>query len=186
MLPKLTSMRGKRAACLFVLATLVSAASAQWREWDTEFEEAKKTWKEIQTQIPAYPKEENLARVKTGSATSHQFFVDTASVSVGEDGVTRYTVVAKTGGGAINTTFEGMRCETREQKLYAMGRSDGSWVRARDTSWKRVLLRDLAPHHHTLYHDYFCALGRTPTPLGQAVNALKRGYGLQATPGSDG
>lgn len=179
-------MQGKRAACLFALATLVSAASAQWREWDTEFEEAKKTWKEIQAQIPPYPREENLARVPSGSATSHQFFVDTASISVGEDGVTRYTVVVKTGGGAINALFEGMRCETRELKLYAMGRSDGSWVRARDTSWRRVVLRDLTPHHHTLYNDYFCALGYRPTPVSQVVNALKRGYGLKSTAATDG
>lgn len=175
-----------RAVCAIVLASLAATASAQWREWDAEFEEEKKTWKEIQGQIPGYPKPENLARVQTGSATSHQFYVDTASVSVGEDEVTRYTVVVKTAGGATNVMFEGMRCETREQKLYALGRSDGSWVRARDTSWRRVVLRDLTPHHHTLYFDYFCALGKRPTPVPQAVNALKRGYGLKTSAATDG
>jgi hypothetical protein len=179
-------MEAKRAAVLWVLATIVSTASAQWREWDTEFDDGKKTWKEIQAQIPAYPKAENLARVPTGSATSHQFFIDTASVSIGEDGVARYTVVVKTSGGATNVMFEGIRCETREQKLYAIGHSDGVWARARDTSWRRVVLRDLTPHHHTLYYDYFCAFGYYPVPLHQVVDALKRGYGLKARPAAEG
>ena len=179
-------MHLKRGVCLCVFAACMSTASAQWREWDTEFEEAKKTWKEIQAQIPAYPRAENLARVPTGSATSHQFFIDTTSVSIGEDGVVRYTVVVKTGGGATNVTFEGMRCETRQQKLYAMGHNDGAWARARDTSWRRVQLRDLTPHHHTLYYDYFCAFGYHPVPLHQVVDALKRGYGLRPRPAAEG
>lgn len=179
-------MRFSRAACVIALATLAATASAQWREWDAELEDEKKTWKEMQAQMPAYPKPENLARVQTGSATSHQFYVDTASVSVGEDDVTRYTVVVKTAGGATNVTFEGMRCETREQKLYALGRSDSTWVRARDTSWRRVVLRDLTPHHHTLYFDYFCAFGKRPTSVRQAVDALRRGYGLKPSSAAEG
>ena len=71
-----------------------------------------------------------------------------------------------------------MRCDTREQKLYALGRSDGSWVRARDPKWERIVLRDLKPHHYVLYRDFFCPSPARATPPKQALNALKRGVGL--------
>jgi hypothetical protein len=70
-----------------------------------------------------------------------------------------------------------MRCETREQKLYAVGHRDGRWVRARDSKWERVMLKDLTPYRHTLFHDFFCAKGKIPVPVREVVNALKSGYG---------
>ena len=165
-------------AALIAAVLFAPATHAQWREWDKDFDEETKGWKEIQAQIPVYPKGEALVRVPTGTATSHHFFVDPRSISLGEDGVMRYTVVSKAAGGALNVTFEGMRCETRERKLYAVGRSDGSWVRARDTQWHRVVLRDLTPHHHTLYHQFFCNERTRPTAPRIAIDALRRGQGL--------
>lgn len=173
-------MRLERLLFITLLIAVVPAA-AQWREWEGDFDEEKKGWQELQAQLPPHPKPENLARVKTGSASGHQFFVDTASITLGEDGVTRYTAVIKTSGGATNIFFEGMRCETREEKVYAVGRSDGRWARARDATWRRVVLRDLVPYRHTLYHDFFCPNGVKPTPPSQARDALRRGYGFRST-----
>jgi hypothetical protein len=163
---------------VFAFASWALQASAQWREWDADFDEDKKSWKEIEARIPPYPKPENLVRVQTGAATPHQFFLDANSLTLGEDGVMRYTVVVKTAGGANNVTFEGMRCETREQKLYAVGHTDNTWVRARDPKWQRIVLRDLTPHHHTLYYDYFCPERIRATPPKQALEALRRRPGF--------
>jgi hypothetical protein len=171
-------MRVRVALCLIAFASWALPIAAQWREWDADFDEDKKSWKEIEARIPPYPKPENLLRVQTGAATPHQFFVDANSVTLGEDGVMRYTVVARTEGGATNVTFEGMRCETRQQKLYAIGHSDNTWVRARDPKWQPVVLRDLTPHHHTLYYDYFCSERIRATPPKQALEALRRGPGF--------
>jgi hypothetical protein len=178
-------MRLSVAVCLLAFAAWALPSAAQWREWDTDFDEDKKSWKEIEAQIPAYPRPENLVRVQTGAATSHEFYVDANSVSVGEDGVVRYTVVVKTGGGATNVTFEGMRCRTRERKLYAIGHADHTWVRAREPQWQRFTLRDLTPHHHTLYHDYFCSAPTRPTPPRRAIDALKRGTSLARSTATD-
>jgi hypothetical protein len=176
-------MRRERVQRMLFVAVLLTAApaAAQWREWENEFDEDKKGWRELEARLPPHPKPENLARIKTGSASGHEFYVDTASVTVGEDGVTRYTAVIKTSGGATNTLFEGMRCETREEKLYAIGRTDGGWARARNPKWQRVVLRELVPYRHTLYHDFFCASGAKPTPVSQVVDALKRGSGFRTT-----
>ena len=97
----------------------------------------------------------------------------------------RYTTVIKTAGGATNVTFEGMRCETREGKLYALGRGDGSWVRARDPKWQRILLRDLTPHRYVLYREYFCPSPAMPTAPKIAIDALRRGVGLASSRASD-
>jgi hypothetical protein len=178
-------MRFRIALFLLAFAASTLPAGAQWQEWEADFDEDKKSWKEIEVLIPSYPQPENLVRVQTGSATSHQFYIDAKSVSLGDDGVVRYTVVVKTGGGATNVTFEGMRCQTRQRKLYAVGHTDQTWARARDPRWQRVTLRDLTPHHHTLYHDYFCPAPTRPTPPRQALDALKRGMSLARSTATD-
>jgi len=179
-------MRLRLILVLAAFAVVSAAGAAQSTStWEADFDEDTKSWKEIQAQIPPYPKEQNLILVEAGSETSHKFYVDAPSVSVGEDGVLRYTIVVKTTGGATNVTFEGMRCETREQKLYALGHRDGTWARARNPKWQRILLRDLQPHHYMLYREFFCASRTQPTPPKLALEALRRGVGLAQSRGTD-
>ena len=158
---------------LAALAVLINPAAAQWAAWDYEFDEEKKSWKEIEAKMPPYPQSRNLLHLVSG-ASLNRFYIDTESVSLGEDGVMRYTAVVRTAGGASNVSFEGIRCDTREHKVYALGRSDGSWVRARDTKWKYIELRDIAPYHHMLWREYFCVSRRQPATVRQAIDALKR------------
>jgi hypothetical protein len=176
-----------RLEILIMLAGLTATAQvqAQWSGWDYDFDEETKSWKEIQAKIPPYPKTQNLILLEAGSETPHKFYIDAASVSVGEDGVVRYTTVIKTSGGATNVSFEGMRCETREGKLYALGHKDGTWVRARDPKWQRILLRDLKPHHYVLYREFFCPSPAKPTSAKVAVDALRRGSGLVSSNATD-
>ena len=156
------------------LCLLPAFAAAQGRQFEEDYDNEKKTWKEIETQIPPYPKSEDLILFETAPA-GHQFFIDAPSVSVGADGVVRYTLLVKTAGGAVNVSFEGMRCETREQKYYAVGHANGSWSRARDPQWHRIEAKQYNRHHGLLYADYFC-VGRSPVKSARnAVDALKYG-----------
>lgn len=149
--------------------------AAQWRLFESDFDDEQKAWKEIESKLPPYPKAENLIPFEGGAASAHQFFIDAASISVGEDGVVRYTLFVKTAGGAANVSFEGIRCETREQKYYAIGRGDGSWSRARNPQWRRIEYREINRHHGVLYADFFCK-GKFPVRSAQdAINALKAG-----------
>jgi len=88
----------------------------------------------------------------------------------------RYTLVVKTAGGATNVSFEGIRCETREQKIYAVGRSDGKWARARDPAWRGIVYQDLSRPQWTLFSDFYCVNRRkpVPVPLKGILEALKR------------
>ncbi len=146
------------ARLLVIAAALLLPASAlaQWDGWDYKFDREKTPWSEIQAQIPPYPQPQNLIEFEAGAASPHRFYVDPDSISVGADGVVRYTLVIKTSGGASNVTFEGMRCDARQQKYYAIGRSDGTWSRARNPAWSHIEYKEINRHHGVLYADFFC------------------------------
>jgi hypothetical protein len=157
-----------------VVCVLPAWAAAQGREFEADYDDGKKSWKEIEARIPPYPKAENLIPLEAGGS-GHRFFIDAPSIAVGDDGVVRYTLLVKTAGGAVNVSFEGMRCETREQKYYAIGHADGTWSRARDPRWRRIEAKEINRHHGLLYADYFCD-GRSPVKSARnALDALKYG-----------
>lgn len=169
-------------ALALVLAAVLGAAAAhaqQGSDWESDFDENRKDWKEIEAKIPAYPKDESLLAFDAGPATPHRFFIDGKSLSIGSDGVVRYTLVVKTAGGATNVTYEGIRCETHEQKYYAVGQRDGSWVRARNPGWRLIRNQEVNRQHNALYNDYLCNGGTykgLPAPsVSQILQDLRYG-----------
>lgn len=159
---------------LAALATFGAPAQEPWGKWDADFEEGKKPWKEIETKIPPYPRPENLIPFEADKASGHRYFIDAQSLSQGEDGVMRYVLVIKSAGGASSVTFEGIRCESRQHKLYAIGQEGGGWTRARNPQWRSIGLRE-AGRHGSLYDEHFCADRLRPATPRQAVLSLKSG-----------
>ena len=47
----------------------------------------------------------------------------------------RYVLVARSPSGSQNVSFEGLRCAAAQQRLYATGQSDSTWMPAR-ASWQ--------------------------------------------------
>jgi hypothetical protein len=170
-----------RVSALAAVSSLLIAlpALSQWKDWDYDLDQEKKSWAELQTQLPAYPKSENLLKFDAGANTSNTYYVDGASVSVGDDGVVRYTLMVKTGGGATNVSFEGIRCESRELKVYAFGHPGSEWSRARDPRWRRIEFQEINNHHLTLHREYFCPSRKTIASLKQIMQTLKYGPSRQ-------
>ncbi len=162
---------------------IVAPVAAQWKDWDYDLDQEKKPWTELQAKIPPYPKPENLLKFDVGEASLHRYFVDGTSVSVGDDGVVRYTLMIRTGGGATNVSFEGIRCEAREVKVYAFGRPNSEWSRARDSQWKRIEFRVASNHHLTLHREYFCPARKWAAPAKQIVQTLRYGPAAPRQPG---
>jgi hypothetical protein len=134
-------------------------------DFERDFDDEAKVWKEVQASIPPYPKVENLIPFVVSAATRNKYFIDFPSVSVGADGVVRYTVVVKSAAGAETVSFEGMRCESGERKLYAFGPR-------RRPGWRRMVAQSLRPldaikgrqqtgYHRELYFHYFCTIEGT-------------------------
>jgi hypothetical protein len=134
-------------------------------DFERDFDDDAKAWKEVQASIPPYPKAENLVPFVVSAATRNKYFIDFPSVSVGADGVVRYTVVVKSPAGAETVSFEGMRCESGERKLYAFGRADaqggGEWSRNRYAKWDVIKGRQQTGYHRELYFHYLCTIEGT-------------------------
>lgn len=136
--------------------------------------ENEKQWVEGETSLPPYPSTQNLIPFEVSSVTRHRHFVDAASISVAKDGVVRYTVVVETTGGAKNISFEGMRCETGERRLYAYGHPDRTWSEAKTVAWQQINFSYGQSYQKTLYEDYFCATDRHAKNAAEAILNLRR------------
>jgi hypothetical protein len=134
-------------------------------------DEEEGVWEEGEFTQPDYPKDENLVSFYMGAATPHQYFMDKSSLSVGKDGVVRYIVVIKTASGTKNVNFEGMRCDAAEQKLYAFGKADGSWMQARAPKWHPIRFSGANNYQGVLYHDFLCFQGK-PMKTGEDIAQL--------------
>ncbi|MCL2345947.1 MAG: CNP1-like family protein, partial [Desulfobulbus sp.] len=77
-------------------------------------------------------------------------------------------------GGARNVTYEGMRCQTREWRVYASGRADGSWSKARRAEWLPIRDEAVNRYHAALFLDYFCVGGNIVDDADTARKALRR------------
>jgi hypothetical protein len=128
------------------------------------------TWEEQQTVIPDYPDEANLLEFTVDLPdTPFRYYIDTHSIDVNnQDGIVRYTLVILTRNGGSNVSHEGLRCNTKEYKIYAYGDGHGNFRRMRSPEWK-----SLADSRHTryrmdLWEHYLCPhkmLERTPEKL---------------------
>lgn len=132
-------------------------------------------WKELEFVLPAAPGLGTLQRFFVSSASENEFFVDLATLTVGADGVVRYVLVVLSPQGARNVTYEGMRCETRERRIYASGRQDGAWSKSRNDAWTKI--RDVPGNrvHAALFLEYFCPGGVIVRDADEASEALRQG-----------
>jgi len=130
---------------------------------------------EPEVEFPAFPQTENLLPFKVSATTSNEFLIDSNSLSVGSDGVTRYTLVIVSPSGARNVSYEGMKCATGERRVYALGRADETWARARNDRWTRITNSTLNRHHAALFSEYFCPITVVQQTPEQMIDTLRRG-----------
>lgn len=162
---------------LGLLLATAASAEVRMRNWD---DPDAPQWAEEEAVFPAFPNDENLRPIYVSEMTSHQFLVDGSTLQVGKDGVIRYVLVVRTQGGATNVTFEGIRCETREYKIYGSGRQDGTWAPSRRTAWRPIENKPMNRQHAALSRDYFCPGGVIIQTPAEGREALRLGKHPQA------
>jgi hypothetical protein len=138
-------------------------------------EAEEKPAEEIEVKFPASPQAENLIPFVVSATTDNQFMIDGESLNVSGNGVLRFTLVIVSPSGARNVSYEGMNCSTGERRLYAFGRPDGTWSKARNDQWTRITENSLNRHHAALFTEYFCPLGVTLRDADDARRALRYG-----------
>jgi CNP1-like family len=140
----------------FALVFLSTAAHGQIQsDWERANEERIK--QSYEKQVAAPPLERGrLVEVKLdpSATTDFRYYVDWGSVSAGEDRIVRYVLVARSASGAENVSFEGIRCQSREYRVYAVGKPEGGWA-GRASEW-RPIPRQWNSSQAALARQYFC------------------------------
>jgi hypothetical protein len=157
---------------LALLLPIVAGAQTRTME-DSSADGARRV--EVQTPFPEFPKPENYLPLQVNMTTSFTFYVDAKSVSVGKDGVVRYSLIARSTEGVLNISFEGIRCSTRQFRVYAYGRPDNTWSEARISQWQPIPPDTRNAQRAVLYGDYFCPTRDIIGSAEEGVRALRRG-----------
>jgi hypothetical protein len=117
-----------------------------------------KVWEEETTDLPDYPRDENLLEFQVDQPGSKfRYFIDTESISVGaNDGVVRYTLVIRSLSGSENVMFEAMHCTERQYKTFAYGTSKREFRPLRRPKWRSIRETRNARYRRDLWEFYLC------------------------------
>lgn len=151
-------------AALSVLLCAPAAAAGLLLDDDPE-------WKEGEYALPSPPSESALRPVQVDGVAPGRFMIDTGSLAVGGDGVIRYVLVSRARSGAESVTFEGIRCNSGERRIYASGRTDGSWVAMKNSPWVPLAVRARGEPRAALARLLFCD---GPAPARDRDEVLRR------------
>lgn len=141
-------------------------------EWEQQ--NRKPAPEEGEVLLPAYPVAARLVEFEKGHPGDFHFFIDPATLSVDKDGVVRYVLVARSPSGSENVSYEGLRCDSAEHRIYALGRADGTWSRSR-TGWRSLRAASAQMRERTLYSEYFCPQKVPILNAAEGVRALQDG-----------
>ena len=126
-------------------------------------------WKELQTGLPDYPRDDNLIELDVSDYNfPFAVFVDKKSLSVADDRIVRYTVVVRSRTGADNVSYEGIQCNQRRVKRYGYG-SNGRMHEARNAEWRFIRRSRQDSYRNLLASDVFC-----PLPMGDQQREIIR------------
>jgi hypothetical protein len=104
--------------------------------------------------------------------TVFTFAVDTESIKIGNDGVTRYIVVITNPSGGQNAYFEGIRCDTFQWRLYGTLEPNQQWRANPLGQW--LPIRDSVPNRYqaALGQGAFCNLAIQEKSLSKVLQSL--------------
>ena len=98
----------KQLGCLAFLLSIASVSAAQ-ANFEEDFDDGEKPWQEIAVQLPAPPVAANLVPFFVSATATQEFAIDAKSLTLGSDGVIRYSLVTTSTSGAKNISYEGIR-----------------------------------------------------------------------------
>ncbi len=167
-------------AALFLLlglaaVTTVNAYDPLEDKDKIEYVPPEEAWHEAAVDIPQTFDADNLQpfTVKGGN-DRFEYAIDRGSLQTGVDGVTRFTVVIQSKQGAVNSSYEGLRCGHREHKVYAYG-SDQGLTPSAASDWQTIP-RDSSDYRAVLYEDLICnLLSGQPNPPAAIFRAMHAG-----------
>ena len=145
---------------LLSLSVMMSISThAQYKTLDPADEndpDAPRFWEEAEVKIPTAPPSKDLKPFYVSAITQLKFALDAPSISFDQDEVIRYIVVITTSSGSQQVSYEGIRCEKNEWRLYATMQKDGVWHKTANSRWQIVRNTGYNSYHAALVKDAFC------------------------------
>ncbi len=158
------------AVVLSLLGTTTHLAHAQSSFAD------EKVWTESVVAPPAAFSVEQLLPFDVRMSSTLTYGIDPNTLTVGEDGVVRYVMVARSSSGALNVLYQGIRCATAETKTYGRLSDLGKWNASADSPWQELSFRGNTRPAMILARQGVCE-GRTVAGNAQKILAtLKSGH----------
>ncbi|WP_248281088.1 CNP1-like family protein [Azoarcus sp. TTM-91] len=132
-------------------------------------------WKEQGYEMPGAPDPASYVGFFVNATSTGEFFIDRSHLSIGEDGIVRYVLIVRSPSGAESATFEGIRCDTRERRLYASWHAKGGWAPLKNSNWQRMGQSAYNRPRAVLAEDYFCDGNAPPRDRKAALIRLEGG-----------
>lgn len=164
-----------RILCGF-LAMISINSHAQYRTADPADEndpDAPRFWEETEVKIPTAPPSKDLKPFYVSAITQLKFALDAPSIAFGKDEVIRYVVVITSNSGAQQVSYEGIRCEKYEWRLYATMQKDGGWHKTANSRWQVIRNTGYNSYHAALVRDAFCDNGIPRRSAKEIIPLLK-------------
>lgn len=157
-----------------LLACLPTLAAAQVAPMNDYEEPETPAWVESDYALPPFPEDGNLVEFDVDGMANVSAYVDKTAIGAGTpDQIVRYIMVIKTSGGATNVSYEGLRCDTNEYRIYATGTLDKTWSKARNSEWRKFKIHNRP--QKSLANYYFCPNFTAVGSAREALSALREG-----------
>ena len=129
-------------------------------------------FKEGTTTMPLNPPNKStLQPFYVTQTTIFKFAVDTNSILIGADGITRYIVVITNPSGGQQSQYEGIRCDSFQWRLYGAYESTG-WKENPLSSWKAIQ-RDIPNRYQaSLAQGAFCNFNSQEKNINTILSSL--------------
>ncbi|MEJ2394651.1 MAG: CNP1-like family protein [Candidatus Thiodiazotropha sp.] len=150
-----------KALYTLILSLGLVAASHAYDPLETdekiEYTPTDDAWQEAQVTVPEHFDPDDLQSFTLkGSNDRFEYAIERNSLHTDDDGVSRFLVVIRSSQGAVNSSYEGLRCGYREYKVYAYGSGKGL-TPLPGSEWQSIP-KASSDYRAILYEDLICNL----------------------------
>ncbi len=129
-------------------------------------------FKEGTTAMPLNPPNKaTLLPFYVSQQTVFKFAVDTNSILIGADGVTRYIVVITNPSGGQQSQYEGIRCDSFQWRLYG-ALENGAWRENPLSSWRNIQSNVPNRYQAALAQGAFCNFSSQEKNIKTIIQSL--------------
>ena len=157
-------------ACFALAAILMACAGDPMQSGMDPF--APMVFKEGSTKMPENPpNKSSLLSFYVSPSTIFKFSVDTQSISIGADGVTRYIVVITNPSGEEQAQYEGIRCDSYQWKMYGTF-ENGKWKENPLAEWRDIKMKVANRYQAALAQGAFCNFNNQEQSMNTVMKSL--------------